>query len=94
LVRSVTTSEPRFTERDKAELLALALYRDTLCPACGRPLRVCTADEADPRTATYEISWRVCNATRTLLEHQRAAYGDKPHPNRQAHLWGTTIRKG
>jgi hypothetical protein len=54
---------------------------------------VCTADERDPGTAEFDVSWRVCNATRTLLEKQRGAYGDKDHPNRPAHLWGTTIRR-
>jgi hypothetical protein len=87
----VTVREPRFTEQDRAELLALQLYRDGLCPACGRPLEVCTAPEETG--AKFDVSWQVCNATRTLLEAQRGAYEDKQHPNAPAHLWGTTIRK-
>lgn len=89
----MTTREPRWTEQDRAEVIALARYRESLCPKCGRPLDVCTADEADPKTAQYDVVWRVCNATRELLEKQRGAYGEKDHPNRAAHLWGTTIRK-
>jgi YD repeat-containing protein len=91
LVRSVTTREPRYTEQDRAELLALAIYREGLCPRCGRPLDVCTAPEdGGPE---YVVTWRTCGATRALLEHQRAAYGGKDHVNRAAHLWGTAIRK-
>lgn len=87
----MATQEPRFTEQDRAELLALALYREGLCPRCGRPLDVCTAPEdGGPQ---YDVVWRTCGATRYLLEQQRATYGDKPHPNREAHLWGTTIRQ-
>lgn len=89
----MTWREPLYSEQDRAELIALAVYRESLCPKCGRPIEVCTADERDPKAAEFDVSWRVCNATRTLLEKQRGAYGDKPHPNRAAHLWGTTIRK-
>ncbi len=72
---------------------ALQLYRDGLCPKCGRPLDVCTSDEAHPKAAQFDVHWQTCRATRDLLEQQRATYGDKEHPNRPAHLWGTTIRK-
>lgn len=93
MVRSVTVREPLYTEQDRAELIALAVYREGLCPRCGRPLEVCTADEKNPTAAQFDVSWQVCSATRALLEAQRGAYGDREHPNRQAHLWGTTIRK-
>jgi hypothetical protein len=93
LLRSITTREPRFTEQDRSELVALALYRDGLCPLCGRPLRVCTAPEdTGPQ---YDVTWQVCGATRAKLEQQRAVYTpDAKHPNREAHLWGTRIREG
>lgn len=87
----MTTREPRFTEQDRAELIALAIHRDNRCPLCGRPIEVCTSNEEDG--ARFEVSWRTCRATRDLLERQRGTYGDKQHPNRAAHLWGTTIRK-
>lgn len=90
----MTTRESLYTEQDRAELLALALYRDGLCPLCGRPIEVCTADEAaDPKAAQFEVTWQVCRATRDLVEKQHGTYTDKNHPNRAAHLWGTTIRK-
>lgn len=90
----MTTREPRWTAQDVAELEALQIYRDGLCPLCGRPLTVCTADEADPRSAQFEVSWQVCGAQRKLEEFKRATYTADNHPNRAAHLLGTTIRKG
>jgi hypothetical protein len=39
------------------------------------------------------VHWQVCGAERAKLEAQRGAYQGKDHPNRAAHLWGTTIRK-
>ena len=86
----MTTREPRFTEQDRAELLALALYRDGLCPLCGRPRRVCTAPEG---SHPFETVWEVCQATRMLIERQNATYEGKSYPTRGAHLWGTTIRE-
>lgn len=54
---------------------------------------MCTADEADTRVAQFDVSWQVCNAQRRLEEFKRATYTDDNHPNRAAHLLGTTIRK-
>jgi len=85
------TREPLYTEQDRAELIALAVYRESLCPRCGRPFEVCTSNEEDG--PQFEVTWQTCRATRDLLEKQRATYGEKQHPNRAAHLWGTTIRK-
>ncbi len=90
LVRSVTVREPLYTDQDRAELEALAMYRDRLCPRCGRPIEVCTAPEG---RVDFEVTWQVCQASLALLERQRATYDGKQHPNRDAHLWGTTIRK-
>lgn len=92
-MRSVTTREPLFTEQDRAELLALALYRDGLCPKCGRPVDECTSDEeAGP---SFGATYKVCRSTLALLEAQRALSdgGKKPRPNAPAYLWGTTMRK-
>jgi len=93
LRKSVTTREARFTERDVAELLALRVYRDGLCPLCGRPIDVCTADEDSPGAPQFDVSWQVCGAQRRLEEFKRATYTNDNHPNRAAHLLGTTIRK-
>lgn len=89
----MTTREPRWTETDRAEVIALGRYRSNLCPKCGQPLEVCTANEGDPRAAKFDVVWRVCNATRRLSEFKRATYGDDNYPDREAHLLGTTIRK-
>lgn len=88
----MTTREPLFTEQDRAELLALALYREGLCPLCGRPQRICTShEEQGPDfTATYTA----CRATLALLEQQRAISegGKKPRPNAPAYLWAVHTR--
>jgi hypothetical protein len=93
LVRAVTTREPRWTEQDRAEVIALATWRAGLCPKCGQPIDVCTAHEGDPNAAVFDVVWRVCNATRRLSEFKRATYTGDNHPDREAHLLGTTIRK-
>lgn len=71
-------------------MLALALYRDGLCPLCGRPRRVCAAAEG---THAFDVVWEVCQATRRLSEFKRATYTDDNYPDRAAHLLGTTIKK-
>ena len=45
LVRSVTVREPEWTEQDRAEILALGLYRSRLCPLHGGPIEECTSPE-------------------------------------------------
>ena len=70
------------------------MYRDSLCPKCGRPVDVCTSDEAKPGAAKFDVAWRVCRATKRLAEFKRATYKDDNYPDREAHLLGTTIREG
>jgi len=91
----VTTREPRFTEQDRAELIALSLYRDALCPKCGRPLEVCTSDEGAPGAPQFEVSQSMCRATRAIVETKNGLTdeGKKTLRNADARLWGTTIRK-
>jgi hypothetical protein len=94
LVRSVTTREPRFTEQDRAELLALALYRDGLCPLCGQPLAVCTSPEDGG--PSFVPSYRTCRASMERIDVQEAiAEKHKKTGDRyaRARLWSTTIRK-
>lgn len=94
LIRSVISREPRFTEQDRAELLALAAYRDGLCPRCGRPIEVCTAhEETGP---TFDAEYTMCRATAALLPLRAAkekTSDNKPNPNFPAYIFGTTIRK-
>jgi predicted amidophosphoribosyltransferase len=91
----VTTREPLWTEQDRAELIALALYRDGLCPKCGRPLDVCTSDEGKPGAPQFEVNQSLCRATRAIAETISGLTdaGKKPLRNAEARLWGTTIRK-
>jgi len=92
LVRSVTTREPEFTDQDRGELIALAVYREGLCPLCGRPLDVCTSHE--DTGPEFAATWTACRATLAILEKQRAiSDGKKPKPNAPAYLWAATIRK-
>lgn len=89
----MTTREPRFTEQDRGELLALAEYKAGLCPLCGQLLDICTSHEqGGPQ---FAAEYTVCRATLTRLEIQRAMSdgGKKEVPNHPAYLWATTIRK-
>lgn len=72
LVRSVTMREPEWTEQDRAEVLALALYRDRLCPCgCGQPyVETTSPEDGGPQ---YEAGRVVCRARLALLEAQKAA---------------------
>lgn len=88
----MTTREPRFTEQDRAELLALEMYRDGLCPLCGRPVRICTShEEVGPE---FQSTYTVCRATLVRLEKIRGMTdgGKKPLPNSPSYLWSTATR--
>jgi hypothetical protein len=89
----VTTREPLFTEQDRAELIALDIYRDGLCPRCGRPLDVCTSEEeSGPQFLVREST---CRATLAIAERKNALTdnGKKSIPYAESRLFGTTIRK-
>jgi hypothetical protein len=90
----VTIREPRYTDLDRAELLALAMYRDGLCPLCGRPQRVCTSDEEQSGTE-FVASYVPCRAKLAIIQHQRDMTDDgrKPRPNASSYLWSTAIRR-
>lgn len=78
---------------DRAEALALAMHRDSLCPLCGRPIDVCTSDEVSgPAFAVQEST---CRATLAIIERQRAKTdgGKKPHPYAAAMLFAATTRE-
>lgn len=91
-MRSVTTREPLYTEQDRAELLALQLYRDRLCPLHGGPRSECEA--TDDHMPDWSASSSYCHATVALIEAQAAA-SDPNKPNRYApaKLWRTTPRR-
>lgn len=91
----MTTREPLWTEQDRAELIALAIYRDGLCPKCHRPLDVCTSDEGSPGSPDFEVSQSTCRATLAIAETVNGLTdgGKKPLRYAEARLFGTTIRK-
>ncbi len=93
LVRSYTRAEPRYTEQDRAELIALALYREGLCHLCGRPLEVCTSqEETGP---AFVADYTVCRAALAKIELWRGMTDDgkKNLPNAGAYLSAIKTRK-
>lgn len=86
----MTVREPRYTDQDRAELLALALYRESLCPLHGGPRSECQATEG--HIPDFDVSSTYCQATVSLIEAQNAV-GSSPNRYAGARLW-TTSRKG
>ena len=80
----MTTSEPRWTEQDRAEALALAEYRASLCPCgCGHQVADTTASwETGPE---YDATHITCRARAALVEAQEAAAERKK--DTRAWLW-------
>ncbi len=76
-MRSTTTSEPRWTPRDRGEALALAEYRAGLCPGgCGQQLHESTAHyTVGPDYDGRSMTCRACAAKAEALR----AHADK-HP--------------
>lgn len=92
LIRAVTTCEPRWTEQDRAEALALAAFRQRLCPCgCGQPASLTLIPEVDGPGWVVEQS--TCTARLALLEHQRAAAEKRGTENEPARLWSVRPRK-
>lgn len=85
LIRSVTRREPAYTEADRAELLALAVYREGLCPACGGPLDECTTQES---MDSFYRATRVRCLRRDALSMSQAALGDIDRP--EALVWSVS----
>lgn len=81
----MTTREPLYTEQDRAELLALAVYRDGLCSVCGGPAAECQSHEATgPK---FKPSRMRCRRTDVVLVAQAALQNtDRP----EALAWFTT----
>lgn len=68
-------------------MLALADYRATRCPSCGRDIRECTAADAEGAYVTPPPVR--CHAT-TAKSIAQQAYADTPQ--REALLWRTERR--
>jgi hypothetical protein len=68
------------------------MYRDGLCPLCGRPLDVCTSVEGVG--PDFEATYTACRATAQILAKQRALAGSKTASNDSAAFLFTTTTKG
>jgi hypothetical protein len=71
LLRSITRRESSFTEQDRAELIALALYREQLCPLHGGPLSECQVKEGEPMPS-FVASSSYCHAQVEKIEAMNA----------------------
>ncbi len=98
LIRSITTSEPTWTEEDLAEVMALQEWRDSLCPCCGLPSAKVNGHEKD--APPIRISRVTCWARKTELETRaawekgRTSNGQNPlPPGDRAIMWGMTIKE-
>lgn len=87
----MTTSEPRWTEQDRAEALALAAYRGSLCPCgCGRMARQTLIPE--DQGPVWQVEQTTCTARLALLEAQRGAAEKRGAENAPARLWSIRPR--
>lgn len=68
------------------------MYRDGLCPMCGKQLEVCTShEETGP---AFDVEYTACRATLAKLEKQRGLVeGQKTDPNFPSYLWAVTTRR-
>lgn len=68
--------EPEWTEQDRGEVLALALYRTWLCPLHGGLLEECTS-HAD-NGPEFVVKRKRCRAKDELIATQDALKIDRP----------------
>lgn len=68
-------------------MIALAVYRDGLCPLCGLPLEVCTSHEDEG--PDFQVRRRRCRATDAKLAAQGESQTDRPG----AVLWSVTPKE-
>jgi hypothetical protein len=87
----VTTSESRWTEQDRAEALALAVWRDSFCPCgCGNKRdQTLVPEEQGPEWSVHETA---CTARFALLEKQNAV-PESRQKYLAASLWNVQPRK-
>jgi len=66
----VTVCEPRWTDEDRAWVLALLAEQAEVCKGCGNSLAECM----DPRTQyTWQVKQHICEACRVLEAAQENA---------------------
>lgn len=92
LTQSVTTAEPRWTEQDRAEVLALAIWRERPCPCgCGNPAALTLIPETEgPEWVVEETT---CTARLALIEKQNAIAQTPRGKYLGASLWAVRPRK-
>jgi len=71
------------------------MHRASLCPLCGKPIEVCTADERTGTAPGFSVEYTACRATMAILDKQRGLFADdkKPNPYASAFLFAATTRR-
>lgn len=89
----MTTREPEWLDEDRAEVLALAEYRASLCPGgCGYQLSDTTTHE--DTGPSFDAKSTTCRACAARLEAGRAkADGRTSDPDAPARIWTIAMRK-
>lgn len=90
----MTIREPEWTDLDRSEVLALALYRAHLCPCgCGHQFADTTSHEATG--PQFRASRVMCRARAAQLEAERALTdGATANPDAAARLWSIHKMRG
>jgi hypothetical protein len=84
----VTVREPKWTEHDRALVLALLAEERETCSSCGHPMAECR----DPATAgTWRVHEEICQASR-VSQAVADNYAEEKRPRRGLHLF--TSRTG
>lgn len=77
IVQTMVETEAEWDEQERTWMLALTEYEASLCPMCGRPIEVCTAEGSELRVrvpAPHRCHFK------TAVERAREKYKDHPHP--------------
>lgn len=85
LRRSICTSEPRWTEQDRAEVLAYEYYQSLFCP-CGCGLKFEDTTSNEEKGPQFRASFITCRARMAVIDQQdEAAKAQSPYD--RARLW-------
>jgi hypothetical protein len=87
IVRAIATREPEWLPVDRAEMLALAEFRGSLCPGgCGHPVDETTAHhEKGPQYEAHSTTCRACAERREAQDGKAES-----NPDASAQLWFVT----
>lgn len=90
MIKSITVSEPLWTDADLAEQEALVVYRASLCPCgCGWPRADTTSQEGSG--PDFTASRVICRARLAMIETEHAIDDGKHNPAARARLWTTQM---